>query len=93
MPRRVSSDAQILTEVLKCDGLRSGRPRSPSAGKGILSEAVVVKVDKIASPERNPGHTKMTHPEVFAGLGCMPNEYEIKLRGGVIPFNRTTPEI
>ena len=43
---------------------------------------VVVKVDEIASPERSPGHMKRTHPEVFAGQGCMPEEYEIKLREG-----------
>ena len=49
---------------------------------------VVVKVDEIAS-ERSPGHMKRTHPEVFAGQGCMPEEYEIKLREGSripIPF-------
>ena len=43
---------------------------------------VVVKVDETASPERSPGHMKRTHPEVFAGHGCMPDEYEIKLREG-----------
>ena len=43
---------------------------------------VVVKVDEIASPERSPGHMKRTHSEVFAGQGCMPDEYEIKLREG-----------
>ena len=52
---------------------------------------VVVKVDEIASPERNPGHMKRTHPAVFSGLGCMPEEYVIKLREGVTPFNLTTP--
>ena len=39
---------------------------------------VIVKVDE-SSPQRNPGHMKRTHPEVFAELGCMPEEYEIKL--------------
>ena len=43
---------------------------------------VVVKVDEIASPERSPGHMKRTHPEVFAEQGCMPEEYDIKLREG-----------
>ena len=52
---------------------------------------VVAKVDEIASPERSPGHMKRTHPKVFTGLGCMPGEYEIKLREGVTPFNLTTP--
>ena len=52
---------------------------------------VVAKVDEIASPERSPGHMKRTHPNVFTGLGCMPGEYEIKLREGVTPFNLTTP--
>ena len=51
---------------------------------------MVVKVDEIASPERSPGHMKRTRPEVFARLGCMPEEYEIKLREGVTPFNLTT---
>ncbi|XP_015747165.1 PREDICTED: uncharacterized protein K02A2.6-like [Acropora digitifera] len=52
---------------------------------------VVAKVDEIASPERSPGHMKRTHPKVFTGLGCMPGEYEIKLRERVTPFNLTTP--
>ena len=43
---------------------------------------VVVKVDEIAPPERSPGHMKRRHPEVFAGEGCLPEEYEIKLREG-----------
>ena len=43
---------------------------------------MIVKVDEIASPERSPGDVKRTHPEVFAGQGCMPEEYEIKLREG-----------
>ena len=51
---------------------------------------VVVKVDEIASPERSPGHMKRTHPEEFAGQGCMPEEYEIKLLEEVTPFNLTT---
>ena len=33
---------------------------------------------------------KRTHPKVFTGLGCMPGEYEIKLREDVTPFNLTT---
>ena len=41
---------------------------------------VVVKIDEIASPERSPGHMERTHPKVFAGQGCMPEEYETKLR-------------
>ena len=52
---------------------------------------VVAEVDEIASPERSPGHMKRTHPNVFTGLGCMPGEYEIKLREGETPFNLTTP--
>ena len=51
---------------------------------------VVAKVDGIASPERTPGHMKRTHPKVFTGMGCMPGEYEIKLREGVTPFNLAT---
>ena len=38
---------------------------------------VVAKVDEIASPERSPGHMKRTHPEVFAGQCCMPEEYTL----------------
>ena len=34
---------------------------------------------------------KRSHPKVFTGLGCMPGEYDIKLREGVTPFNLTTP--
>ena len=43
---------------------------------------VIVKVDEIASPERSPVYMKRTHPEVFAGQGCIPEEYEIKLPEG-----------
>ncbi|KAK2547610.1 hypothetical protein P5673_032391, partial [Acropora cervicornis] len=43
---------------------------------------VVANADEIASPERTPGHMERTHPKVFTGLGCMPGEYEIKLREG-----------
>ena len=52
---------------------------------------VAVKVYEIASPERSPGHMKRTHPDVFAGQVCMPEEFEIKLREEVTPFNLTTP--
>ena len=52
---------------------------------------VVAKVDGIASPERTPGHMRRTHPKLFTGLGCMPGEYEIKLREGVTPLYLATP--
>ena len=65
--------------------------RSVLAREACQTLGMVVKVDEIALPERNPDRMKRTHPEVFAGLGCMPEEYEIKLREGVTPFNLTTP--
>ena len=52
---------------------------------------VVAKVDEIALPERSTSHMKRTQPKVFTGLGCMPGEYEIRLREGVTPFNLATP--
>ena len=89
MSRRVSSDAQIWTEVLGSDDLRPGD--RPLLGKiACQNLGVVAKVDEIASPERTPGHMKRTPSNVFTGLGCMPGEYEIKPREGVT-FNQATP--
>ena len=71
MSRRVSSDAQILTEVLESDDLRPGDFDRPLLKRIACQKlGVVVKVDEIASPERTPGHMKRTHPKVFTGLGC-----------------------
>ena len=87
MSRRVSSDAQIWTEVLESDDLHPGDLDRPLL-KNIACQklGVVAKVDEIASPERTPGHMKRTNPKVFTGVSCMPGEYEIKLREGVTPF-------
>ena len=59
-------------------------------GRACQKLRVVVKVDGIASPERTTGHMKRIHQKVFTALGCMPGEYENKLREGVTPFNLAT---
>ena len=90
--RRVSSDAQIWTEVLESDDLRPGNLNRPLHGRIACQKlGVVAKVDEIASPERTPDHMNRPFSEVFTGLGCMPGEYEIKLHEGVTPFNLVTP--
>ena len=50
-----------------------------------------LRVVGIASPERTPGYMKRKHPKGLTELGCMPGEYEIKVREGVTPFNLATP--
>ena len=91
MSRRVSSDAQIWTEVLESDDLRPGDLDRPLLKRIACQKLGVAKVDEIASPVRTPRHMKRTHPKVFTGLGCMPGEYEIKLREGLTPLNLATP--
>ena len=92
MSRRVSSDAQIWSEVLESDDLRPGDLDHPLLGRIACQKlGEVANVDEIALSERTPGHMKRTHPKVFTGLGCMPGEYENKLREGVTPFNLATP--
>ena len=86
MSRRVSSDAQIWTEVLESDDLHPGDLDRPLLKNIACQKLGVAKVDEIASGVRTPGHMKRTNPKVFTGVSCMPGEYEIKLREGVTPL-------